>query len=52
MQTEPCTREVKLEHSVVFKKKIKSKSGLMSVFLTKLFFDKGISEDKCCCCPI
>lgn len=28
------------------------KSGLMSVSLTKLFFDKGISEDKCCHYPI
>lgn len=28
------------------------KSGLMSVSLTKLFFDKGISRDKCCRYPI
>lgn len=32
-QTDPCTKEAAQ----------RKKSGLMSVFLTKLFFDKGIS---------
>lgn len=46
MQTDPCTKEAKLEHSA------KKKSVLVSISLAKLSFDKGISGDKCCHCPI
>jgi len=47
VQTDPCTEEAKAGALGGVKK-----SGLMSGSPTKLFFDKGISGDKCCRDPI